>query len=199
VKAAGRQALQAVLRAAGPVSGVAVDDVLALARERVFAKNDSFATAGETPSELGFVVDGVFRAFLRNEDGREYNKTFFPEGTFLMALSALVTGEPNRIDLQALTPATLLVMDYRAFTTLYDRHHDLERVARRLIEVEWAKKEQREIALVLDDAASRYENFQREHPGLENRIPQYHIASYLGITPIHLSRIRSRRASHTND
>ncbi len=61
-----------------------------------------------------------------------------------------------------------------------------------MVEFEWVKKEQREIALVLDDATTRYATFRREHPDLENQIPQYHIASYLGITPIHLSRIRGR-------
>ncbi|MCP4400288.1 MAG: Crp/Fnr family transcriptional regulator, partial [bacterium] len=50
----------------------------------------------------------------------------------------------------------------------------------------------REIRLVLTNAEERYKHFQQEHPGLESKIPQYHIASYLGITPVALSRIRSK-------
>ena len=134
----------------------------------------------------------MFRAFLTTDNGTEYNKTFFGTGTFIVALTSLVSGQTNRIDIQALTPADLLVFDFQRFTRLYDQHRDLERIARRMVEFEWVKKEQREIALVLDDATTRYTAFHREHPDLENQIPQYHIASYLGITPIHLSRIRGR-------
>ena len=56
------------------------------------------------------------------------------------------------------------------------------------------KKEVREIQIVLNNATERYEFFRQEHPGLENKIPQYHIASYLGVTPIQLSRIRAKMA-----
>ena len=190
---AGVEALERVLTQLSPVSPASLEAVAALTREVQLAKGDYFARAGEHPRALGFVLEGVLRAFLRSEDGREYNKSFFLEGRFVVALTSVISGEANRIDIQALTPVRLLSMDYAAFTALYDAHHDLERLARRLVEFEWAAKEQREIALVLDDAASRYRSFQREHPGLETRIPQYHVASYLGITPIHLSRIRARR------
>jgi CRP-like cAMP-binding protein len=76
---------------------------------------------------------------------------------------------------------------------LYDQFEGLERIARKLAENYFMVKEQREIELVLLDASQRYRLFQQEYPGLENRIPQYHIASYLGITPTQLSRIRAKK------
>ena len=66
-----------------------------------------------------------------------------------------------------------------------------ERLGRLLTEQLYIKKEQREAEFLLDDAPTRYRNFQKQYPGLEDRLPQYHVASYLGITPVALSRIRN--------
>jgi hypothetical protein len=77
---------------------------------------------------------------------------------------------------------------------LYNTFPALERFARKLAESYFVLKEKREIELVLLEAGERYLIFQKEFPGLENRIPQYHIASYLGITPTQLSRIRAKKA-----
>jgi hypothetical protein len=76
---------------------------------------------------------------------------------------------------------------------LYDKYPKIERLARILAEYFFVRKEKREIELVTLEAKERYAIFQKEHPKLEQRIPQYHIASYLGITPTQLSRIRSKK------
>ncbi|MCB2198353.1 Crp/Fnr family transcriptional regulator [bacterium] len=165
-----------------------------LAIEHEYAKFDYFAEAGEQVYSIGFVTEGLFRAFYRSSGGDEYNKTFFMPGSFIAPLTALVRGKQNQINLQALIPSRLLIFPYDQFTRLYDRYPELERLVRIVIQQEWAKKEEREIALVTQTARSRYETFLADHPGLEEEIPQYHIASYLGVTPIHLSRIRAEMA-----
>ncbi len=156
-------------------------------------KRQYFAKADTYPQEIGFVSSGILRAFYRTPDGVEYNKTFFLENTFVAPLTSLVTKEINQINLQALLDSEMLVADYQAFTELYDSIPPVERFARKAIEVEWCRKEIREIRLVLNSARERYEHFLSEYPGIENLIPQYHIASFLGITPVALSRIRSKR------
>ncbi len=158
-----------------------------------FKKGEYFAKAGEYPREMGFVVSGIFRAFYRNENGIEYNKTFFLSNTFMSPFASLIFDTQNHINLQALADSEMLVADYKKLTRLYDQYTSLERFARKAIEIEWCKKEQRELRLVLNSAEERYDSFLEEHPGLENQIPQYHIASYLGITPVALSRIRAKR------
>lgn len=184
--------LRHTLTQVAPLSDAAWNDVQPLFRGRMLAAGDYFAEAGEHPSELAFVVEGALRSFYRTDEGNEYNKTFFTRGTFVGALAGLIQNTETYINLQALEASRLLVTDYRTFTALYNRHHDLERIARRVIEIEWVKKEHRELRLVLCSAEERYAYFREEHPDLELRIPQYHIASYLGITPVALSRIRRR-------
>lgn len=168
-------------------------DFLALFHLKTYPKGSYFSVAGDKPIQIGFVCSGVIRAFYRNAEGTEYNKTFFTKHSFVAPLRSLITGSVNQINQQALVDSKLLVADYPELVKLYDRHQSLERFARKAIEIEWCKKELREIRLVLNSAEERYDFFLSDHPGLENLIPQYHIASYLGITPVALSRIRKRR------
>lgn len=156
-------------------------------------KKSYFARSGEFPSQAAFVESGVIRAFFRNDQGEEYNKTFFTAGTMVGAYSSLVSGHQNQINLQCLTDCKLWVADYHQLTALYDEYHLVERLSRLLAERFFVLKEKREIELVTLDASARYEIFKQEHPGLEQQIPLYHIASYLGVSATQLSRIRAKK------
>ena len=156
-------------------------------------KKEYLAVEGEYSTQLFFMTKGVVRAFFRNINGVEYNKTFFTEGHFVGAYSSLVTKQQNLINIQCLTDCTVLIANYKQVTNLYDSFPKIERLARILAERFFASKEKREIELVMLDASDRYAIFQKTHPHLEHLIPQYHIASYLGITPTQLSRIRAKK------
>jgi CRP-like cAMP-binding protein len=99
---------------------------------------------------------------------------------------------PARFSIQALEESHLLVCNLQPVVELFDQHRCWERLGRKLAEQLYIKKETREAEFLLDDAETRYNNFQRAYPGLEHRLAQYHVASYLGITPVALSRIRRR-------
>ncbi|MFT5823362.1 MAG: CRP-like cAMP-binding protein [Crocinitomix sp.] len=156
-------------------------------------KKDYFAEAGEFSSNLGFLSTGVMRAFFRNKSGNEYSKTFFTPSNFVAAYSAITTKQKNLINIQCLTDCTLFIADFRQLTSLYKKYPKFESLARIMAEHKFAIKEKREIELVTLEATGRYEIFKKEHPNLENLINQYHIASYLGITPTQLSRIRAKK------
>lgn len=156
-------------------------------------KSEYFAKEGEFSTKLAFVSTGVLRAFFRNNSGREYNKTFFTSSNFVAAYSSITRKHKNLINIQCLTDCTLLVADFGEITALYSKFPKFESLARTMAEYKFAIKEKREIELVTCEASERYEIFKQEHPNLENLINQYHIASYLGITPTQLSRIRAKK------
>lgn len=156
-------------------------------------KNEYFTKEGDIETKLGFVLTGVMRAFVRNNNGNEYNKTFFTNSNFVAAYSSLVTKQRNLINIQSLTDCKVLVADFDKITALYKDYPKIESLSRRFAERKFAIKEKREIELVTIDASERYKIFKEEHPDLENLIPQYYIASYLGITPTQLSRIRAKK------
>ena len=158
-----------------------------------FKKNEYFAKEGEFSSKLAFISAGVMRAFFRNKSGDEYSKTFFTPSNFVAAYSSMITKQKNSINIQCLTDCTLFIADFKHLSSLYTNYPKFESLARIMAEYKFYIKEKREIELVTLDAAERYEIFKKEHPNLENLINQYHIASYLGITPTQLSRIRAKK------
>jgi len=159
---------------------------------RHMTKGESFADRGERAEKIGYIERGVMRAYHLNENGGEYNKTFFKDGSFVGAYSSLVSLRPNLIDIDCLTDCDILQANYSDIRNLYDRFPKVERLSRILAEQFFVAKEKREIELATLEAKDRYHIFQAEHPGLELIIPQYHIASYLGISPTQLSRIRAQ-------
>lgn len=178
-----------------PVSPESWAKFEALFTPKVLKKGDCFIAEGQKAKEIGFLERGIVRAFYRSNEAVEYNKHFFVNPCFIGGYASLITGAPNQIIQQALTDCSVQVARFAAIQNLYPTCPDLERGARILAERFFVHKEQREIEIVLLNADKRYQIFQKDFPQLEQQIPQYHIASYLGITPTQLSRIRRQRSS----
>jgi CRP-like cAMP-binding protein len=154
-----------------------------------------FVRENEVARKIAFLQTGVVRAFFINQEGQEYNKQFFVGPSSIGGYSSLLTGRASLIPQQALTDCSLFACDFNALTGLYPKYPDLERLARKMAEYYFLEKEKKELEIVLLDASQRYKIFQQEFPTLEQLIPQYHIASYLGISATQLSRIRHQFAA----
>lgn len=158
-------------------------------------KNDFFVREGEYAQQIGFLKQGVIRAFFVDPFGKEYSKQFFVGPCVIGAYSSLLNRQPNRIAQQALTDCEILIANYREMENLYNQYHDLERLGRKIAEYYFLEKEQKEIEMALLDADKRYLIMRERFPTLESIIPQYYIASYLSISPTQLSRIRKKLRS----
>jgi len=159
------------------------------------AQHEHFINANETASKIAFLESGIVRAYFINNEGKEYNKQFFVAPSVIGAYTSLLTGVPNQIPQQAMTDCVIWTLTYTEITSRYDTCPDLERLARKMAEHYFLEKEKKELEIVLLNATERYEIFQKEFPGIEQHMAQYHVASYLGITPIQLSRIRHPQAN----
>ena len=155
-------------------------------------KNEFFSREGRYSKSVGFLREGIIRAFFTGEGGKEFTKQFFIGPAFIGAYNSLITATPANISHQALTHCKMLVAPYQRILELYDRHHSLERLGRKLAEFYYIEKEQKLIEQALLGAEERYQLLRNRFPTIENQIPQYHIASYLGISPTQLSRIRKK-------
>ena len=155
-------------------------------------KNDFFVRESEYAQQIGFLKKGVVRAFFLNQEGKEYNKQFFVDSSIIGAYTSLLTKQPNKIAQQALTDCEILVANYREMEKLYYKFHDLERLGRKIAEFYFLEKEQKEIEMALLDADKRYLIMRERFPTIETMVPQYYIASYLGISATQLSRIRKK-------
>lgn len=185
--------MREVLQQFHPFSEEAWSDFRALFAYAELKKGEYFVREGVHNDRLAFILEGALRAYYLDEEGTFYNKTFFIEGSFAASLASILQNIPSFLNFDALIDTKMLQASYRQVEGLFPRHRCIETMVRKIIEYEWViKKEQRELHLVLNNATERYAYFREEYPGLENKIPQYHIASHLGITPIQLSRIRSK-------
>lgn len=182
------------LNTISPIQENTWNEVKKVFTDHSLKKGEFFLKEGEVAKKFGFLKQGVVRAFYRNNEGVEYNKHFFTKNNMIGGYSSLVTQLPSSINQQALTDCDLLVGNHRKLTDLLDKHQDLERLLRKIAEHYFVDKEKREVEIVLLEANKRYAIFQTEYPQLEQLIPQYHIASYLGITPTQLSRIRAKNS-----
>lgn len=167
-------------------------------QSRKLSAGDHFIHAGDIPLQIGFVVSGVFRFYYLTPDGSDHTKSFRMEGDFITAYSAFLLQEPAFFSIEALEDSHLLVTDFETYAELTESNPNWQMVRLRLTERVFLIKEQREKELLLDDATTRYLKFCEQYPGLEDRVKQYHIASFLGITPVSLSRIR-RQLTYDNE
>lgn len=196
-RSADRARLAATLRQLAEIPEAELGRALDLFRPASLRRDEHLLRAGEVPATIAFLVSGILRLYYLDEAGNEYTKSFCCAPDLVGAYSALLLDEPSRLFIQALEDASLLVADYGEYRRLAAGHGCWQTVNLRIAETLFIKKEKREAALLLDDAEARYRQFQAEYPRLEGRVRQRHIASYLGITPVSLSRIRARRRKLT--
>lgn len=175
-----------------PINKDTSEELLKCFKSIRLRKNDFFVQKDEHAKHIGFLQTGIVRAFFLNQQGKEYNKQFFVGPSIIGAYTSLLTKKPNKIAQQALTDCEILIADFKEIEKLYEKSHNLERLGRKIAEFYFLEKEQKEIEMALLDADKRYAIMKKNFPYLERTIPQYHIASYLGITPTQLSRVRKK-------
>ena len=169
-----------------------MEALLSLFKHKEFQKNEFLAEVGNYCKKLYFLREGVMRAYYQNEEGVEYNKILFQAPCIVAGYSSLITSSPNLINIQSLSSCVTYECTFQDILDLYGENRDIETLNRVIAEGFFVQKERREMSLVMFDAKKRYELFLERFPGLDQEIPQYHIASYLGITPTQLSRIRNQ-------
>ncbi|MBT3256312.1 MAG: Crp/Fnr family transcriptional regulator [Desulfobacterales bacterium] len=155
-------------------------------------KNKFFIKAGENPDKFGIIISGLFRYFYIDNNGKEYTKYFALKNDLLISYSAILLGEVSRFYIEALENSEIFISSFKTFNELTENNLSWNKIARKLIEQQYIKKEIREYRFLFDDAETRYLHFLEEYPDLIERVKHYHIASYLGITPVTLSRIRKK-------
>ena len=160
--------------------------------EREYQKDQMLLSACDNVTEIYFIIKGLVRYFYLTDTGKEFNKAFAKENDFAGSISGIALNLPSRFFIQAMEYTKVLALPIALITECYERHPSWDRLGRRLAERTALQKELREAAFLLDSAESRYLQFLEEFPDLGRRIPQYHIASYLGITEVSLSRIRKK-------
>jgi len=184
--------LKAFVNKFNPISEETFVELQKCFKPMKLSKNEFFVRECNYAQKLGYLKKGAVRAFFLNKECKEYTKQFFVDSSIIGAYSSLLTKQPNQIAQQALTDCEILVANFSEIEKLYNKFHELERLGRKIAEFYFLEKEQKELEMALLDADKRYLIMRDRFPTIEAIAPQYHIASYLGISPTQLSRIRRK-------
>lgn len=171
------------------------ETVKGLFSSRVMASNEYFAVEGEPASNFAFVSSGYLRMVNLTRDGHDLTKHFFVPQHFVV--SAIRPGTQNTCSIQALTECRLFVAGFEELENLSERNLHIHEFKMNLIDEFVRMKQQRENNYLSMDARARYELFLENYPLLIDNIAHYHIASYLGVTPTQLSRVRKKMKKTT--
>lgn len=155
-------------------------------------KGEYFIRKGQFAKEIAFLETGIVRAYYIDKNGKEYNKHFFSPPSIIGSYASLISKQQNNVAQQALTDCTIWKAPYAKIEELSEGNHEIERLRRIIAENFFLSHEKKELEMAMLDADKRYLIFRKEFPGIEMEIPQYHIASYLGISATQLSRIRKK-------
>ncbi|WP_333851166.1 Crp/Fnr family transcriptional regulator [Epilithonimonas sp.] len=156
-----------------------------------YKKKDLILKAGEVENYLSFVEKGAARLFFEKEN-KELTIRFVFNYQYLTAYDSFTQRTPSRCNVEALTDMVVWQVHYDDLQEFYKIHTVGNLIGRLTIEALYVEKLNREFSFLSETAEERYLSLLKEQPDLFQKIPLKHIASYMGITPQALSRIRKR-------
>ncbi|SFG31875.1 cAMP-binding domain of CRP or a regulatory subunit of cAMP-dependent protein kinases [Halobacillus alkaliphilus] len=161
-----------------------------------FKKGTILLHQGDIPDECYFVLKGCVRQYGVDENGNEHTYNFFTEEQSVTIFNLHTTDKASPYSLSCLEDCTLVVGDLSTEQENYDMNPVLEMMTRKMIEEDMGAMRDDFSSFISSTPEERYQALMEKRPGLIDRVPQYQLASYLGIKPESLSRIKKRSASH---
>ncbi len=162
--------------------------------ERVVDSKTIIAREGEIEKEIYFVCSGLARLYYLTKDNDQITAFIFCENMFASCLESFIKQHPSTQNLETLESCTLLVLTKDKLDALYEQVPKTHVIMRKVMEARFIASQQLLSSYILAGPKERYELFALHYPHLVQRVPQYILASFLGITPVSLSRIRKRIA-----
>lgn len=173
------------------LSAGAQDALYECLEEVVFAKNKYLVREGKICRYLYFLEAGALRGFYNHEE-KEITHWFTFEEDFVTSFHSFITQKPAVENIQLLEGSVLYRISKEGLNTLMAQYHEIERLVRMVYEKYYIRLEERFVNAHFKTASERYQDLLQQTPHILERVPLGYIASYLGISPETLSRVRSR-------
>lgn len=164
-------------------------------QHRLYRKRQYVLQEGDVCNVFNFVVSGCLRMYKIDEAGTTHIIQFAIENWWISDLGGFYAMKPSEMNIEAVEDTTVLQIKHDDLLDLYVNAPKFDRIFRILVENSLIGMQKRLLQNISSDARARYESFLKQYPNLANRIPNTYIASFLGITPEFLSKIRNERVS----
>jgi CRP/FNR family transcriptional regulator, anaerobic regulatory protein len=168
--------------------------VTAKFQPRLFRKRQFVLQEGNVCTQIYFVVRGLLRMYKIDDKGITHVLQFATENHWINDLGSFHKKIPSTLNIDALEDTVVLQTSYEDLIALYISVPKLDRILRVLTENAYVRLQERLMQNISSTAEERYQAFLETYPNLTNRLPQVHIAAFLGVTPEFLSRMRSKLA-----
>lgn len=162
-----------------------------------YKKRQYFLMEGDVCRYQAYVLKGCFRSYYIDKEGKEVNLMFSTENWWIGDLASYIVKDPSKLNIEALEDCEIFAIEKQHMDLLFQKIPKIERFFRILFQNALISSQNRIINNLTLTAKDNYLSFVKKYPDFEQRIPQYHIASYLGITPEFLSQIRKQLTSRS--
>ena len=168
-----------------------IEKIIPIGQMTEFKKGSSFIPYGKTDKRIGFVTDGLFRGVVFEND-EEQTLWFSSELDILASYISILKGAPSNLTYEALEDSRVFVIDYEEFRKLAETDQHLSMSLLRMMEKLLLESYERLEKFIFYSPEDRYQRILKDKPEILNRVSQKLLASYIGITPVSLSRLRAR-------
>lgn len=153
-------------------------------------KGDFFVKEGQMNRRLGFILSGIVRGYVYDDDSNEVTTHFYHEEDILSG--NFIPNVASTVNLQALEDCSIEIGDFSVVMSYVNKNKEITAIINRAFEKMNRQLQSRLVSLANMDSTEKYQWFLNEYPNMINRIPHYYVANFLGITPTQLSRARKR-------
>ncbi|QEY61607.1 Crp/Fnr family transcriptional regulator [Metapseudomonas lalkuanensis] len=185
--------LQDIFHAHGMTDPGLQDHLMQVLKLRDYDRDQLIIRAGERPAHFFAIIVGVARYYYLSPEGRQWNKTFFREGQLIGSLSAHLKQQPCTYNIAAVEKCRLASFPLAILDQQGERFPQLLQMQDLMVRQIMLRNEDREALLLTSNSEQRYQWLLEHEPWLLDRVPQYQLASYLGMDPVSFSRVKRKR------
>jgi len=160
--------------------------------EREISSKTILLNEGEISNQLHFIKKGCLRISF-NKEGKDITLQFFFEGQVVSSIDSLMSNQPSLFSIESIEPSTIISLKKNNLEQIIQTYPELKEGFQEMLFQRFKNYAHLFFLRIRDNPQERYADLMKNHPEIIKRVPQHYIASYLGITPISLSRIRNRK------
>ena len=181
------------LKSKGNLSAEATESLRSISKSKKIQKGATLVRQGQVVTHMFFVVSGCLRSYCVDKKGKEHTLQFAIKDWWISDYTAILNNEPAQLTVESLQDTELIEFLVSDIASLRAQFPELEAIQRKNLQRHLVALQKRILNQLQLTAAERYDLFLQSYPDIEQFTPNYHIASYLGITQESLSRIRAER------
>lgn len=188
-------AVKLALGLRGELNQSDIEELVSCAKMKSFPANEVIIKYGSMKKNLYFILKGLVRTYFIDDKGTDKTRGISPENAFFLSPQTILQNKPSIYYIETLEPTDVLYMNYDELQAIVSKNPNLSINRKHLYEHLIVTMEYHLHSFIVKTSEERYLDFIKTYPNISQRVPNKYIASFLGFTPVQLSRIRKKIAT----